>query len=156
MQEQDQNIGPLHKWLVTGNRLTLSEVQMESTKTRYYLLLWESLRLIGRLVYREFHKKDGTGKFLQYLVPQLLRKDIMFHNHDSLQGGHLGQKKTRNRIQQRYLWFKMKVDINHWVLKCDICAANKTPNRTPKAPLGNMKVGGVLDRLPIDIMGSPY
>ena len=48
----------------------------------------------------------------------------------------------------------MKVDINNWVLlKCDICAANKAPNRTPKAPLGNMKVGTVLDRLSIDILG---
>ena len=47
-------------------------------------------------------------------------------------------------------------DHNHFlffVLKCDICAANKTPNRTPKAPLGNMNDGGVLDRLFIDILG---
>ena len=137
MQEQDQNIGPLSRWLVTGN----------------YLLLWVSLWLIEGLVYREFHKKDGTGQFLQFLVPQLLRRDIMFQMHDSLQGGQLGQKKTRNRIQQRYFWFEMKVDINNWVLMCDICAANKTPSRTPKAPLGNMKVGRVLDRLSIDILG---
>ena len=78
MQEQDQNIGPLYRWSVTGKRPTLSDVQMESTETRYYLLLWESLRLIDGLVYREFHKKDGTDKFLQLLVPQLLRRDIMF------------------------------------------------------------------------------
>ena len=64
MQEQDQNIGPLYRWLVTGKRPTLSDVQMESTETRYYLLLWESLWLIDGLVYREFHKKDGTDKFL--------------------------------------------------------------------------------------------
>ena len=61
MQEQDQNIGPLYKWLVTGIRPTLSDVQMESTETRYYLLLRESLPLIDGLVYREFHKKVGTG-----------------------------------------------------------------------------------------------
>ena len=137
MQEQDHNIGPLYRRLVTGKRPISRDVQMESTETRYYLLLWESLRLIEG----EFHKKDETGKFLQFLVPQLLRKNIMFQMHDCLHGGHLGQKKTRDRIQQRYFWFKMKVDINNWVLKCDICAANKTPNRTPKAPLGNMKVG---------------
>ena len=153
MQEQDQNIGPLYKWLVTGKCPILSDFQMKSTETRYYLLLWESLQLIDGRVYREFHKKNGTGIFLQFLVPQLLRRDIMFQMHASLQGGHLGQKKTRNRIQQRYFWFEMKMDINNWVLKCDICAANKTPNRTPKAPLGNMKVGGVLDRLSIDIFG---
>ena len=47
----------------------------------------------------------------------------------------------------------MKVDINKWVFKCCICETNKTPNRTPKASLGNMKVGGALDRLSIDILG---
>ena len=120
--------------------------------------------------------------------------------HDSLRGRHLWSEKTRNRIQQRYFWFEMKVDINNlgkrelvallnlsswclvmvewlflavpWgclrivivvfpehthflflILKCDICAANKTPNRTPKAPLGNMNDGGVLNRLFIDILG---
>ena len=40
---------------------TLSDVQMESTETRYYLLLWEILRLIVGVVNRDFHKKDGTG-----------------------------------------------------------------------------------------------
>ena len=153
MQEQDHNIGPLYRLLVTGKRPISSDVQMESTETRYYLLLWESLQLIEGLVFREFHKKDGTGNFLQFLVPQLLRRDVMFQMHDRLHGGHLGQKKTRDRIQQRYFWFEMKVDINNWVLKCDICAANKTPNREPNAPLGNMKVGGVLDRLSINILG---
>ena len=58
---------------MTGKLPTLSDAQMESTETRYYLLLRESLRLIDGLVYREFHKKVGTGKILQFLVPQLLR-----------------------------------------------------------------------------------
>ena len=57
---------------MTEKRPTLSDVQMESTETRYYLLVWETLRLNVGLVYRDFHKKDGTGQFLQLLVPQLL------------------------------------------------------------------------------------
>ena len=73
--------------------------------------------------------------------------------HNSLQGGHLGQKKTRERILQRYFWFEMKIDINNWVLKCDACAANRKPTHTLRAPLGNMKVGGIFDRLSIDILG---
>ena len=72
--------------------------------------------------------------------------------HNSLQGGHLGQK-TRERILHRYFWFEMKIGINNWVLKCDACAAYRKPTHTPRAPLGNMKVGGVLDRLSVDILG---
>ena len=32
IQEQDQNIGPLYRWLVIGKRHTLRDVQMESTE----------------------------------------------------------------------------------------------------------------------------
>ena len=153
MQDRDPDIGPIYRWVTTGNRPHSNDITMESPETRHYWILWDSLKLVDGLLYKQFLKKDGTGEFLQFLVPKCLREEILQQLHSSLQGGHLGQKKTRERIQQRYFWFEMKIDINNWVLKCDACAANKKPTRTPRAPLGNMKVGGVLDRLSIDILG---
>ena len=110
------------------------------------------MKLIDRLLYKECQKKDGTDKYLQFLVPKCLRKIILFQMHNNLQGGHLGQKRTRQRILRKYFWFEMKTDIYNWVLTCDSCAANKPPNCTPRAPLGNMKVGGVFDCLSVDIL----
>ena len=89
---------------------------MESPETRHYWILWDSLKLVDGLLYKQFLKKDGTGEFLQFLVPKCLREEIRQQLHSSLQGSHLGQKKTRERIQQRYFWFEMKIDINNWVL----------------------------------------
>ncbi|MCG8045846.1 MAG: RNase H-like domain-containing protein [Candidatus Thiodiazotropha endolucinida] len=153
LQENDPNIGPVYKWYSNGNRPHGNEATRQSPETRYYWILWDSLRLVEGLLYKEFQKKDGTGKYLQFIVPKGLRPEIMRQMHDSLQGGHLGQKKTRERIQQRYFWFEMKIDINNWVLKCDTCAANKLPVHKPRAPLGHMKVGGVFDRLSVDMLG---
>ena len=153
MQEKDPDIGPIYRWVTTGNRPHGNDVTMESPESRHYWILWDSLRLVDGLLYKQFLKRDGTGEFSQFLAPTCLRAEIMQQLHNSLQGGHLGQKKTRERILQRYFWFEMKIDINNWVLKCDACAANRKPIHTPRAPLGNMKVGGVLDRLSIDILG---
>ena len=152
MQEKDPDIGSIYRWVTTGNRPHGNDMTLESPETRHYWILWDSLRLVDGLLYKQFLKRDGTGDFLQFLAPKCLRAEIMQQLHNSLQGGHLGQKKTRERILQRYFWFEMKIDINNWVLKCDACAANRKPTHTPRAPLGNMKVGGVLDRLSIDIL----
>ncbi|CAC5405009.1 unnamed protein product [Mytilus coruscus] len=46
----------------------------------------------------------------------------------------------------------MKEDINNYVNACDICARNKPPHKTPKAPLGKMGVGASMDRLATDII----
>ena len=46
----------------------------------------------------------------------------------------------------------MKIDINNWVQKCEARATNKKPTHILRAPLGNMKVGGVLDCLSNDIL----
>jgi hypothetical protein len=73
--------------------------------------------------------------------------------HDALLSGHLGTKKTREKTLQRFYWYEMRDDIKNWIMKCDICAANKKPNKNPRAPLGNMAVGAPLDRLATDILG---
>ena len=38
-------------------------------------------------------------------------------------------------------------------MRCDICAANKRPHKTPRAPLGKMQVGAPFDRLSTDYLG---
>ena len=63
MQEKNRNIGPLYKLFVAGKRPALNDIQMESAETRNNLFLWDSIWLIDGVVYREFHKKDGTGIF---------------------------------------------------------------------------------------------
>ena len=42
------------------------------------------------------------GDHLQFIVPRSLCNDVLHHVHDTLLGGHLGQKKTREKALQ---WF---------------------------------------------------
>ena len=104
-------------------------------------------------LFRKFTKRDGTGEFHQFLLPRCLRKDVMFQMHNALLGGHLGQKKTRSKIKQICYWFGLREDVNSWVAKCEVCGAVKTPAKPPRAPLGKMTVGAVMDRLSTDILG---
>ena len=68
-------------------------------------------------------------------------------------GGHFGCRKTYEKVKQKYYWYEMKDDVNNWVLQCDVCAADKVPQKKPKAPLGSLGVGATLATLSTDLVG---
>ena len=65
--------------------------------------------------------------------------------------GHLGRKKTKLKIS--HYWFEMRETINIYLTQCDICEANKSPSKLPRAPLGVIPVGVPLDRNATDLLG---
>ena len=82
-----------------------------------------------------------------------MHKEILQHVHNSLVGGHLGQKKAREKALQRFYWSGIHEDCNNWVAKCDECTKVKFPSCRLRAPFREMLVGAPLDRLGTDILG---
>ena len=82
-----------------------------------------------------------------------MHKEILQHIHNSLVGGHLGQKKTREKALQRFYWSGICEDCNNWVAKCDECTKVKCPPCRRRTPLWEMLVDVPLDRLAADILG---
>ena len=124
-----------------------------SPATRHYWSIWDSLELQDGLLFKRFHKRDGSGSYLQFLVPRDLKREIMFQMHDTLLSGHLGTKKTQDKTIQRFYWYNIRDDIHNWVKSCQVCASIKNPCKTPCAPLGTMNVGAPMDRLATDLLG---
>ncbi|XP_040060716.2 uncharacterized protein LOC120835655 isoform X1 [Gasterosteus aculeatus] len=54
-------------------------------------------------------------------------KKIFVEFHDSPMGGHSGIIKTRHAISSRFYWKGMSIDIDAWVLECDMCQRLGTP-----------------------------
>lgn len=152
-QSKDEHIAPVLKWMRAGIRPSSRDVATASPATRHYWLLWDSLKLQDDVLYRNFHKKDGTGNYLQLIVPKSIRDEVLFQMHNSILSGHLGRKKTQEKTLQRYYWYQVREDVNTWLAKCDVCGAIKIPRSHAKAPLGQMGVGAPLDRLATDILG---
>jgi hypothetical protein len=55
--------------------------------------------------------------------------------------GHLGKKKTKGKLSQRYYWYEMREDLSIWISQCETCEENKPPHKAIRAPLGSMPVG---------------
>ncbi len=153
LQEKDPNIGPIHRWQNEGVRPYGTSIATSSPETRHYWNYWSSLELENGLLFKRFYKQNGTGSYLQFITPRAIREEVMRMMHDSILAGHLGRKKTTDKILQRYYWYELREDVNIWLKKCDTCAANKKLPKTPRAPLGDMRVGAPLDRISIDVLG---
>ena len=76
--------------------------------------------------------KDG-----KILVPESLKDKVLKRFHNSPYAGHLGVKKTTERIQRRFKWPRMAKDIKDYIRKCEICAKRKAvgSSRAPLQPL---------------------
>ena len=152
-QENDSDLTVIIRAVETGQKPCHNEIVTLSPAARYYWSTWDSLVMHEGCLYRQFYRRDGTGSHLQFLVPKSLKDDILYQVHNTIASGHLGRKRTLETLLQRFFWYGVRDDVYTWILRCDICAANKRPHRTPRAPLGKMQVGAPFDRLSTDYLG---
>jgi hypothetical protein len=153
LQAEDPGLKEVTAWIREEKQPSLKLMEGKPTEVRHYWLQWGLLSLQDGVMYRKFHRKDNTGSHWQLIVPRKLHRQTLSQMHNSLLGGHLGRKKTRERTLQRYYLHGIRTDVDLWVARCDECESIKPPGKRVKAPLGKMPVGGVMDRLGTDILG---
>lgn len=141
---KDVNIGPVVDWVSSGIKHEGNIAASSGPETWHYLQFWDALVLQKGILTRKCEKKDGWGVFHQFILPECIKKDVLFQMHNCLWSEHLGRKKTKEKLLQRYYWYQTREDVN---------LLNKFPVHKPRAPLGNMPLGYPLDRLSTDFLG---
>lgn len=96
-------------------------------------------------------EKQERGHVL--LVPVSLKECILKECHDVKSAGHLGQKKTLERLKQSFLWYHMAHDCLLYVKFCHVCNQNKKANVRPKDALKAFHVGHPMEHVHLDILG---
>ena len=152
-QRDDPTIAPILQAMLNSSKPSGDEMEATSPATRHYWLLWENLRLVNGVLCKAFAKRNGTGEYLQLIAPTGLRHDIIHHMHSALISGHVGVKRTKEKISKSYYWFNLNEDVKSYIRKCDICAADKPPPKTPRAPMGHLVSGAPWDTLALDYLG---
>ena len=96
-QLADSEIGPVLRWKEAGSRPFGAVVCSSKPATRHYWNSWDSLVIQDGVLYRTFVKKDTTGSYLQLIVPQKLRSELLHQMHDTVISGHLGKRKHERK-----------------------------------------------------------
>lgn len=120
---------------------TVVPVEMVRSNAQCYFLL-DGL-LVRKWV---LHNDLGLGEpIFQVVVPTSLRDKVLHTSHGDV-AGHLGVRKTYDRILQYFFWPRLKRDVAQFIKTCHTCQLTSKPNQVVKpAPL-----------YPIPAMGQPF
>ena len=113
------------------------------------------------LLYRNFDKlrlKDGIltrettvneTKKSQIVLPRSCIDTVLHHLHTDM--GHPGRDKTISLVRDRFYWYGMTSDVEHFIARCKRCLLIKTPT-TERAPLVNIKTYQPLELVCVDYL----
>lgn len=149
LQARDPTCQLLVSWIKTNSFPAWSDIKGQCPEVR---ALWHhrdnlSVDQSG-VVWR---RRSGPVEGMQLLVPKSGRETLFHRYHSSAFGGHLGRNRTVLRLQQRFYWTGMALDVQHWLADCTVCMRRKSPNNR-RYPLGNIPTGHRWDRIAMDIM----
>lgn len=108
------------------------------------------------LLYRHFSspKVSDNKTFKQLVIPEALRRKVMTIAHDSILGGHLGTKKTLDRISSSFYWPGIQGDVKRYCQSCDLCQRTFPKGKVTKIPLEKMPlIDTPFERIAVDLVG---
>ena len=86
-----------------------------------------------------FHYDQVEGqKVCQLCVPECKRDAVLKLAHDSVFGGHLAERKTRERIRLSFHWPKLRQSVKQYVTTCHDCQLRSKPKMLNRVPIANI------------------
>ncbi|KAA0202274.1 hypothetical protein HAZT_HAZT006694 [Hyalella azteca] len=90
----------------------------------------------------------------QIVLPTQFRHKVMRLAHDTVLSGHLGTRKTQDRIFNHFYWPGYFDDVRRFCQSCEVCQT-KVSSKPARAPLINLPIiDKPFDRVAVDIIGS--
>lgn len=111
------------------------------------------------LLYRCFQspKVDDNKIFHQLIVPKQYREVVLKLAHDGIMAGHLGVRKTTDRILSNFYWPGIQSHVTRYCRSCDICQKTFPKGKITKVPLGRMPlIETPFERVAVDLVGPIY
>ncbi len=153
LQSADPSLHQAIVWLSTGSMPSRSPSRYPHLQSlwsqRHHLLLKDGI------LYRRWEDVPGGGsnKRLQLVLPPQLATDVLSTLHNSTTAGHLGVKKTLEKVRSRFYWYKQRQDVTGWCKSCPTCASRKPESKKRRAPLQIEPAHHPLERIAMDILG---
>ena len=154
-QENDDVLKHLLQWKRNNEKPAWSTVAPFCRELKAYWHEWETIEVKEDILYKKHFRNIGNDAEYLFIMPAVLRREVFRQLHDNVTGGHLGRRKTYDKIKKRFYWCNMHKDVSYWCRICSTCGSRKMPDRKAKAPMRQYNVGYPMERIGLDICG-PY
>ena len=153
LQEADANLRAVMEWVESG----ITPQQCPPNSTWQLKSLWTqrgNLLVKDGILYRQWEDIQGGGKNkrLQLILPAALVPEVLGSLHDSCIAGHLGAKKTLEKVRVRFYWPGQKREVDKWCADCLVCNSRKSLVKN-RAQLQLSLAERHLQRIAMDIFG---
>ncbi len=153
-QKEDRELNIVISWKETHDKRPEWQVlSNDNPKLKTYWSHWDQLYLINGVLYKRWISEWGDIVKYKLVVPDSLRSMVFDSLHKHRTAGHVGERKTIERVGERYWWTNWREFVRISCKKCDSCASKKPPNKTPRAPMKTFNVGAPMERIALDVMG---
>ena len=143
-QREDSSLGKLWDLAQSGEKLKTKGNQIYRYKVR------------NSILYRVYEQTRGSTacEVKQIVVPTKYRKQVMTLAHEAIVGGHMGIRKTSDRITSRFHWPGIISDVTRFCRSCDVCQRTVPKGKVSKVPLGKMPIiDEPFKRVSFDLIG---
>ena len=103
------------------------------------------------ILYRQVKSRHGFKQLI--CLPLSMVEDVCKEFHDTLISGHLGQKRTYQKISERFYRPKLPELIQNYVKTCTPCQTRKTPTLPQQGLLQTIPLCDPFEILGIDFLG---
>ena len=153
LQLNDTTTGPVLRAVEKNTRLEPEAISRGGPEVRRLMQLWDRLTLEDGLLKRRYESVSGQRSWTQFVVPHVLREEIMQELHAGPLEGHLGEDKTTGKVRERFYWPGLQQDVAQWIRTCPVCATRKSPPQRNRAPLKTIVSGFPMQVVAVDILG---
>ena len=113
--------------------------------------------LDGDLLVRRYKRPEDGILLGQIMVPKKLSNEVLRLGHEGILAGHLGIKKSSDRILTNLYWPGIFGDIRRFCQSCDICQRTINKGSVRKAPVQSVPwVHIPFDKVASDLIGPLY
>ena len=150
-QMEDPDLRTLIQWLEGDENPSTQELYLSSPVVKKFWLNRNLLVFQDKVLHYKWIDFPLTRKLV--MVPKSLRGEVLQGCHNCLTEGHLGQKKTYDRVRRGFMWHETSLDVQLYIKTCATCSKSKKPRVKPRGELGSYHAGKRMERVHLDMMG---
>ena len=151
--DEDISLRHIKDWLRQGAQPQWESIRSHNLEVKTMVKMWERLTLKNGVIFRAWINDEGAVEFHQKVLPYVYRRDFIMMVHSGMNGGHLGEKKTRHGVQLRSYWVGWKATVHQVLQSCEPCQKYHRGKVQRQGAMQDMTMGAPWERIGVDITG---